>query len=402
MKRLYESMIAEHMKRDSQMLFLAGPRQVGKTTISLTAKARTDTFTYLNWDNQDHRQLILKGPSAVADFADLKKAHARQPVIVFDELHKYSLWKTFLKGFFDTYRDQCHIIVTGSSTLDTYRSGGDSLMGRYFPYRVHPISVAEYLSAEFKTQEISSSKKIDPVIFNRLLEFGGFPEPFLKNQVAFSKRWKSLRKEQLFRGDIRDMSRIQELDQLEVLGEFLRHQSGQLLNYSNLASKVRVSTNTLLRWINTLEAFYHCFTIRPWSKNISRSLIKEPKLYLWDWSDVNDIGQRAENFIASHLLKAVHYWTDRGFGNYDLYFLRDKEKREVDFLVTKDDQPWFLVEVKTSEDRHISPHLALFQKQTSAQHAFQVVINMKHENVDCFAYKEPIIVPASTFLSQLV
>ena len=211
-----------------------------------------------------------------------------------------------------------------------------------------------------------------------------------------------MRKEQLFRGDIRDLSRIQEMDQLEMLAELLKHQAGQLVNYSNLANKVRVSVDTIRRWLNTLTAFYYCFIVKPWSKNISRSLLKEPKIYLWDWSELEDKGQRAENFIASHLLKAIHFWTDQGLGNYNLYFLRDKEKREVDFLVTKNDHPWFLVEAKQSDSASLSRHLEIFQQQTKAKHAFQVVIDLDYINADCFSYQKPIIVPAKTFLSQLI
>lgn len=402
MKRLYETLITQHFEQYKQMLFLAGPRQVGKTTISLAAKQLSKEITYLNWDNQDHRQLILKGPKAVADIAGLQKIHACPPLIIFDELHKYRHWKIFLKGFFDTYRENLRIIVTGSSTLDIYRTGGDSLMGRYFPYRIHPISVAEYLGAHVTEQTIYPPQPIDSVIFNDLLAFGGFPEPFLNKRTAFSRRWKQLRKEQLFREDIRDVSRIQEISQLEILAELLKHQAGQLINYTNLANKVRVCADTIRRWVNTLSAFYYCFIIRPWSTNISRSLLKEPKIYLWDWSDIDDIGKRAENFVASHLLKAVHLWTDQGLGHYDLYFLRDKDKREVDFLVTKDHKPWFLIEVKNSDSSRISPHLAVFQQQTQAEHAFQVIVDMDYVDVDCFSYNHPIIVPAKTFLSQLV
>lgn len=402
MRRVYENVINQHFQHYKQMLFLAGPRQVGKTTISLAAKSLTHQVTYLNWDNQDHRQIILEGPTAVADRMALQKIQPTIPIVILDELHKYRQWKTFLKGFFDTYRDKLRIILTGSSKLDIYRTGGDSLMGRYFPYRVHPISVAECLKTEISEQDIHLPKQIDAVTFDTLLNFGGFPEPFLNNNKQFFRRWKRLRREQLFRGDIRDLSRIQEIDQLEILAELLKHQAGQLVNYSNLANKVRVSVDTIRRWMNTLTAFYYCFMIRPWSKNISRSLVKEPKIYLWDWSDIDDVGKRAENFVASHLLKAVHFWTDQGLGTYELYFLRDKDKREVDFLVTKDNHPWFLVEVKHSDSGHIHRNLEIFQQQTKAKHAFQVIIDMEYVEVDCFAYHEPIIIPAKTLLSQLV
>lgn len=403
MKRIYETVVKQHFQNYDQMLFLAGPRQVGKTTIGFSAQAMTDDFAYLNWDNQDHRQIILAGPLAVANHAKLQQAHATKPIIVFDELHKYSQWKTFLKGFFDTYKEDILIIVTGSSTLDMYRSVGDSLMGRYFPYRVHPFSVAEYLRTTIRSEdEISPQKQIESSIFQDLFEFGGFPEPFINKNKKFSQRWKQLRKEHLFREDIRDLSRIHEIQQLEVLAELLRYQTGQLVNYTNLANKVRVSADTTRRWIKILSDFYHCFIIKPWSTNISRSLLKEPKIYLWDWSDVDDLGQRTENFIAAHLLKAVHFWTDQGLGNYELYFLRDKEKREADFLVTKNNIPWFIVEAKYGDGHHLSSNLSYFQKQTQAKHAFQVVMNMDYVDFDCFSRNTPIIVPASTFLSQLI
>jgi predicted AAA+ superfamily ATPase len=402
MKRIYETLLKQHFRQYKQMLFLAGPRQVGKTTISLTAKRLTAQLVYLNWDNQDHKKIILKGPAAVADFIGLEKLRDRIPIVVFDELHKYRQWKSFLKGFFDTYGDKVHVIVTGSSKLDIYRVGGDSLMGRYFPYRVHPISVAECLRVAVPEKEISLPRLISSAKFNALFEFGGFPDPFLNRSKAFSRRWKKLRKEQLFRGDMRDLTRIQEVDRLEMLAELIQHQAGQLTSYSNFANKLNVSVDTIRRWVNILCAFYYCFTIRPWSKNIPRSLLKEPKIYLWDWSDIDDVGQRAENFIAAQLLKAVHFWTDQGLGDYQLYFLRDKEKREVDFLVTKDKQPWFLVEVKNSHNAPLSESLRIFQEKTKAKHAFQVVINMPYVDMDCFSCTTPMIVPAKTFLSQLV
>jgi predicted AAA+ superfamily ATPase len=142
--------------------------------------------------------------------------------------------------------------------------------------------------------------------------------------------------------------------------------------------------------------------LKPWSKNIRSSLRKEPKVFLWDWSLIENQGSRVENFVASHLLKSVHYWTDFGLGKYELFYLRDKQKREVDFLVVKDNLPWFLVEVKTSNNSGISKSLYTFQEQTGAKHAFQVIFDMDYVDKDCFNHHEPVIVPAKTFLSQLI
>ncbi len=201
---------------------------------------------------------------------------------------------------------------------------------------------------------------------------------------------------------MRDLTRIQELGQIRMLAELIKEQAGELTSYTSYANKINVSVDTVRRWIETLKAFYYCFTIQPWSTNIGRSLIKAPKIYLWDWSFLNDPGARAENFIASQILKAVHFWTDRGLGDYALHFLRDKEKREVDFLVTKDGKPWFLVEAKASNNKSISDSLYYFQTATKAPFAFQVVIDMDYVQKDCFSADKPIIVPAKTFLSQLI
>jgi hypothetical protein len=333
---------------------------------------------------------------------------ATKPIIVFDEIHKFPQWKNFVKGFYDLYKGKIFIIVTGSSQLDVFQRGGDSSMGRYFLYRIHPLSVAECIhptfKPDFRSEEdiIQLPEAISDEQWNALLQFGGFPEPLLHAQSGFSTRWRNLRKQQLFREDIRDLSRVQELGQLEMLATLLKNDATQRIVYSHLANKLSASVDSVKRWIAILASFYYCFTLKPWTTNISRSLMKEPKVFLWDWSDIKDVGARTENFIASHLLKAVHFWTDSGLGKYDLYFIRDKDQREVDFVVTCDDQPWFLVEVKHSANSKLSPHLAYFQAQTKAKHAFQVALDMEFVPKNCFDITEPIIVPARTFLSQLV
>ena len=189
---------------------------------------------------------------------------------------------------------------------------------------------------------------------------------------------------------------------MEILAVLLKNQTGSLTNFSNLAQKVRVSLPTIQRWIHVFESLYFCFTIPPWSKNIPRSLLKEPKIYLWDWSQVEGKGERFENFIASHLLKATHFWTDSGFGNFGLYFLRTKEKKEVDFLVTKDDKPWLMVEAKSSGADSLSPTLLYFQQQLDVPHILQVAMDLPYVEKDCFSLTKPTIVPAKTFLSQLI
>lgn len=403
MKRIYTSAILEHIESDKQMLFLMGPRQVGKTTTCQSMKKSFENFHYLTWDNVEDRELILKGPNAVAIRARLDRIQEGKSLIVFDEIHKFSQWKDFLKGFYDIYSEYTHIIVTGSARLDVYKKGGDSLMGRYFLCRFHPLSVGEIACQEFPATEIHNKPMhISDNHFEALWRFGGYPDPFLKASQRFFNKWNLLRFQQLFQEDIRDLTRVQELKQLEVLAQLLKLQIGMNVSYESLAKKVRVSSHTIRNWVETLSTLYYCFEVRPWSKNISRSLIKEPKIYLWDWSQIPDEGARAENFVASHLLKSVHFWTDAGFGKYELYYIRDKDQREVDFVVVRNDQPWFLVEVKKSENKGISPVLEYFQGQTGAQHAFQVVIDLPWVNKNCFAFNKPIMVPARTFLSQLI
>ncbi|MCH9690319.1 MAG: ATP-binding protein [Gammaproteobacteria bacterium] len=384
------------------MVFLAGPRQVGKTTTSLLFSKDSKDFLYLNWDEDKSRQKILSGSEKIALEARLLTAGTRKPIIVFDEIHKYGRWKQFLKGFFDAYGSDCHILVTGSAKLNIYKRSGDSLMGRYFLYRIHPLSVAELLYPQLTTELIRPPKKIAESTLNQLVEFGGFPEPFLMANHRFSTNWQRTRREQLIREDIRDLSKIQELSQLEVLATLLQDHAAQQVSLQNFANLINISVPTVGRWLETLETFYYSFSVRPWSKQIKRSLRKEPKYYLWDWSLVQKRGARLENLVASHLLKAVHFWTDCGQGEFDLFYLRDKEKREVDFIVTKDRKPWFLVEVKAGNHSGISKALYYFQEQTGAPHAFQVCFGLDYVNKDCFSYSKPVIVPASTFLSQLV
>lgn len=404
MKRTYESIIEEHFRENRQMLFLVGPRQVGKTTTSLDVASPRPIHFYLNWDSQEDRRLILQGPDAVAQKLALQEVKLGKniPFLIFDELHKYKKWKTFLKGFFDKYSKKAQILVTGSARLDIYKAGGDSLMGRYFLYRLHPISVAELLRPITRKTEIIPPQKIEDTEWETLFQFGGFPEPFLRRDPFFSTQWKRLRTHQLFNEDLRDLTKIQDMGSMEVLAELLQHQSGKLTTFSSLANKINVSVDTVKRWVKVLKSFYYCYTILPWTKNITRSLIKEPKIFLWDWSLVQDPGARIENFIASHLLKAVHFWTDRGFGEYGLYYLRDKEKREVDFLVSKNKKPWFLVEVKSSGSVGISKSLYHFQKMAKIPHAFQVAFDLDYVDQDCFSITDPVIVPAKTFLSQLI
>jgi len=385
------------------MAMISGPRQVGKTTLA-RAMANEQETCYLNWDDFDDRELLLRGGNAMAQYIGLDQLRSYTPWVILDEIHKFPKWKQLVKGFYDKYQGQCHILITGSARMDVYKKGGDSLMGRYFNYRLHPLSVCEVMEARHDDDHamIRMPQAVPSEDFDALLNWGGFPEPYLKRDRRFFNRWSKLREQQLLQEEVRELTRVQGLGQLEMLAVLLKHQAGQLTSYSNLANKVRVSVDTIRRWLTTLEAIYYCYAIRPWTKSITRSLLKEPKYYLWDWAQCSDVGARNENFIASHLLKAVHYWSDTGAGDYGLFFLRDKEKREVDFLVSKDGEPWFVVEVKSSMHQPLSPALEVFANQLKVDHVFQVAVDGEYVDKNVFELKRPAIVSAKTFLSQLV
>ena len=397
--RIYDAMLAEHFRSNRQMAFLGGPRQVGKTT---TGRVHSDA--YVNWDNLDDREVILAGPGRLAERLGLDRLREVKPTVLLDELHKFPRWRQFLKGLFDAYADDARIVVTGSSRLDVYRRGGDSLMGRYFFYRMHPFSVAEALTQDLPEGDriVRRPRRLPAKTWDCLWQYGGYPEPFLKRDPRFARRWRALRNQQLAREEARDLTRIQQLDQLELMARLLADRSGQQLVYGNLARQLRVSEDTVRRWTTAFCDLHFGFLVRPWHRNVTRSLRKEPKWYLRDWSPLRDPGARAETLVACHLLKAVEGWTDLGLGDFELGYLRDKEKREVDFVVVRDGDPWFLVEVKGGE-APLSPSLKHFQDQIGAPFAFQVELDGAYVDRDPFGRPgRPLQVPARTFLSQLL
>lgn len=397
--RLYDTLLAEHLSAHRQMAFITGPRQVGKTTT-----CRNHADGYANWDNLDDRACILGGPGRLLERLGLDRLSESPPTVLLDEIHKYPRWKQFLKGFFDTYADRLRLMVTGSSRMDAFRRGGDSLMGRYFLYRMHPFSVAEAIRQDLPDPErvVRPPAPISADDFHALWTHGGFPEPFLKRDPRFTRRWQSSRLELLLREEIRDLTQIYRIDQIEMLVRLLADRSGGQLVYSNLARDLGVAVDTAKRWVNALACLHHGFLVKPWFRNVSRALRKEPKWFLRDWAGIEDPGRRAETFVACHLLKAVEGWTDLGFGRFELAYLRDKERREVDFLVVRDAKPWFLVEVKYREEA-LADALGRFQAHLRAPLAFQVVIEADFVSADCFARpRGPVRVPAATFLSQLL
>ena len=401
MKRIYEDLIYNNLKKFNQMAFLIGPRQVGKTTIAKHIQSRYKESIYLNFDSLDDRKLIMSGQNFIEKIFPITVLRDEKPLVIFDEIHKRPDWKNYVKGFFDLYKDFFSIIVTGSARLDIYQSGGDSLMGRYFQYHIHPLTIAELSNFELSTGEFREPRDISETDFSNLYKYGGFPDLYLNHSDRFSNLWQETRFKQLFRDDIRSLANLQEIYSLEMLAVLIKEQAGQLLNYSSLAKKVGVTSQTISRWIKILDRFYYCFTLRPWHKNVSRSLIKEPKVYLWDWSVIQDEGAKIENFLALHLLKFVDFFNEQGLGQYALFYLRNLEKQEVDFLIIKDQRPYLMIESKASNE-NISKSLLEFANQLKPKYSFQSVFNMEYIGKDVFQLEKPMVIPMKTLLSQLL
>ncbi|MBC8327960.1 MAG: ATP-binding protein [Planctomycetes bacterium] len=384
------------------MAFLAGPRQVGKTTTVKAVGEAWGESHYWSWDLPQDRERLLGGPERIMEAARLHVPRDRPPLLIFDELHKFAKWKDLLKGLFDAVEDRARILVTGSARLDIFRYGGDSLMGRYFPYRMHPLSAGELAAPEPREELLRPAGAVlHDDDWLALREHGGFPEPFLRRDRRFTTLWRRTRRSQLFREDLRDLTRIRDLGQVEHLGELLRRRAGQLCSYASLAREVQASIDTVKSWLRTLDSFYYCFAVRPWFRNVPRALRKEPKYYLWDWAQVPDEGQRAENFVAAALMKSVQVWTDLGLGDFGLHFIRDKDGKEVDFLVSRDGEPWMLFEVKAGSPAGLSKPLAAFHRTLGTEHALQLLIDHPHAAVEPFRGREPAAAAAAAVMRCL-
>lgn len=237
----------------------------------------------------------------------------------------------------------------------------------------------------------------------QLLRLGGYPEPFLNGSERFCNRWRSSRREQIFHEDLRDLSRVQDIRGILSLSELLAARVTGGINCAGLATDLQVAPDTVKSWIGLLESVYEVYTVRPWYKNVANSIRKQPKIYFWDWSAVPVGGMRNENFIASHLLKSVHWWCDSGLGEYELCYVRDKQQREVDFLVAKDGVPFMLIESKTSLSEPLSPALDHFMHELNVPYAFQVAVEAEAAGVNPFDFRgRPVRISAADFLTWLI
>jgi predicted AAA+ superfamily ATPase len=335
---------------NEKMVFLGGPRQVGKTTFSksLLKSKNKDCPAYLSWDDTKDRQTIQN--------ANWPKS---EPLIIFDEIHKFARWRNLVKGFFDKLKDVHQFLVTGSARLDYYRKGGDSLLGRYHYYRMHPLTLPEIIENGFA----DSTKN--------LLNYGGFPEPFLKKSDNHLRRWHRQRRERIVYTDIRDLENVKEISNIELLINHLPERVGSILSRKNLSQDMEVDFKTIEKWITILENVYYCYRVQAYGPPKLRAAKKEQKIYFWDWSEIENAGSKWENFIGSHLLKYCHYIEDTEGHKMELRFIRDNNLREIDFVVLKNKKPIFAVECKSGE-KSVSKHLQYFADRTDIPKFYQV------------------------------
>ncbi len=339
-------LIQEDLKE--RMVFLGGPRQVGKTVLSqsMIQDFKDGHPAYLNWDSEEHRAKIRN-----------REWPGTEKLIVLDEIHKFKNWRNLIKGFYDTLKKTHAFLITGSARLDHFRKGGDSLLGRYHYYRLHPYTLAE----------VGNTK----ANLKRLFQFGGFPEAFHRQDEKFLRRWHLERINKLVRTDLRDLENIQDLDKMQLLAEELPRRIGSPLSHKSLAEDLQIDFKTCKRWIGILDSLYYAFTISPFGAPKIRAVKKEQKLYLWDFSQVEDPGARFENMTACQLLKFCHFHEDAEGQKMELRYIRDTDKREVDFVVLKNKKPLFAVECKLSE-KNISSHINYFSERVPIPKFYQV------------------------------
>ncbi len=365
LRKKYQN-IWEKLSSYKNMVFMAGPRQAGKTTFAKKISENFSNSLYFNWDIIEDKQKLIGNPLF---FEQVNRIDNTIPLIIFDEIHKYRDWKNYLKGIYDQCSDDYKFLVSGSGRLDIFQKGGDSLAGRYILFHLWPFTLGELAPKKINFDDFTEQplylepeKPEHNEIWENLKNFSGFPEPFLKGKADFYRIWSMAYSRQLLREDIRNTTHIKNMDQVEILYSLLPDKIGSPVSINNLSNTIKSSHESVKNWLNLFERFFLIFRISPWNRKISRAIIKEKKLYLFNYAGISDPGNRFENMVAVELFRAVSHWNDTGLGYFSLNFVRTKEKEEADFLIVKDGQPFLLLETKLS-DANISRSLVKFQNR---------------------------------------
>jgi hypothetical protein len=401
--------VSRFLAEEAKMAFVAGPRQVGKTTLAkhLLSLVASDAF-YFNWDIHSHRKAIIRNPEDFWQVSDKLTSNGKQRIGL-DEIHKYPRWKRFLKGLYDARGKELEVIVTGSGRLDIYQRDGDSLVGRYHLYRLHPFTLGEYIRENRQTvcppsefwREVADGEiaAVAQEGLEDLEALTGFPEPLFSGSEARLRRWRRSHQTLVVREDLRDLTRIREIGLVETLVALLPERIGSPLSVNSLKEDLGINFMTAQSWLEALERLYYLFKIRPYAGRLSRTLRREEKAYLFDFSVIENPGSRFENLVALHLRKLCDAWTDWGYGDFALHYVRDREKREVDFLITENRRPHSLVEAKLTEDG-IDPNLKYFHDRLQPSYSVQVVWTPR-KNKGRFASGGVFSIPAAHFLSYI-
>lgn len=404
--RYLSDKLSNHLNSLRQMVFLTGPRQVGKTTLAQSfLRPVLPGVNYLNWDAAEHRRVLNTRIFPGKERLDTDDRR----MMVFDEIHKYPRWKNTLKGLFDLHEPRTHWIVTGSAMLNVYRRGQDSLLGRHFTYHLAPFSVAELLTPDqhpllpnglMPTAWATPTPQVVEAL-STLLQFGGFPEPLFRSESGFLTRWRRTRLERLVNQDLAATETLRFLPLVEQLMFLLPDRVGSPLSLNSLREDLEVHFATVKHWMTLLERVFYGFFIRPYGKRSARLLKKEAKWYLWDWTEIADPGARFENLVAVHLRKYVDYMNDTGEGNLDLFYVRDKEKREVDFLICQDRKPALLIECKLAA-ASLAPALHYYAELFQVPNAIQITQDVVPLQIQRDGARTLTLCPAARFLQELV
>jgi predicted AAA+ superfamily ATPase len=396
--------IWRELAAEKSMVLLAGPRQSGKTTLAhIISRSFTNTL-YFNWDIAEHRTRLIGNPTF---FEEVERKDSSTPLIIFDEIHKYKERKNYLKGVYDQFHESYQFLVSGSGRLDIYQKGGDSLAGRYYLFHLWPFTVAElgrrnlpiddWLIKPLKIN-LEEKEKLRE-IWSYLSTLSGFPEPYLSGRSTTYRRWTNSYSQQLIREDVRDLTGIKSIGDMELLYILLPSKVGSPISVPSLAGDLRVSYNSVRSWLSIFERFFLIFSIGPWTHKIARAIQKERKIYLFDSPKIEEPSARFENIVALELWRAVTTWTDMGYGSFSLHFIKNKEQQEVDFLIAKERKPFLLVEAKLTEPEVLSA-LKKFQRALNIP-AVQLV-----EESDGYRFfsnegQSILVAPAYQWLSQL-